>query len=160
MAKHRPDRRRVKIHRNYTVDEAARTLGTAKQTVRRWLKNGLAATDARKPALIRGSDLANYLKARIKPKQSCPPGFCYCVKCKSPKEPAGGMAEYIVITTTSGNLRGLCPACDSLMHRRTSKVQLEQIRDRLDVTIVERLPCLRESHLSSTNDHLLGARSR
>ena len=27
MARHRPDRRRVKIHRPYTVDQAARTLG-------------------------------------------------------------------------------------------------------------------------------------
>jgi excisionase family DNA binding protein len=160
VAKHRADRRRVKIHRSYTVDEAARTLGTTKQTVRRWLKNGLAATDARKPALIRGADLAEYLKARIKPKQSCPPGHCYCVKCKSSNEPAGGMAEYIVITATSGNLRGLCPICDSLMHRRTSMAQLEQIRDRLDVTIVEGLPRLRDSHQSSTNDHLPGARHR
>jgi hypothetical protein len=140
VAKHRPDRRRVKIHRNYTVDEAARTLAVAKQTVRRWLKNGLATTDGRKPALIRGWDLANFLRARIRPKQICPVGHCYCVKCKSPQEPAGAIAEYIVITAISGNLRAVCPTCYSLMHRRTSKVQLEQIQGRLDVTIVERVP--------------------
>jgi excisionase family DNA binding protein len=121
VARHRPDRRRVKIHRSYRVDEAARTLGVSKGTIRRWLKNGLEAVDARKPTLIRGLVLVEYLSGRIKPKQFCPPGQCYCVKCRAPKEPAGAFAEYIVITATSGNLRAVCPACDSLMHRRTSK---------------------------------------
>jgi excisionase family DNA binding protein len=153
MARHRPDRRRVKIHRSYTVDEAARVLGIAKGTIRRWLKHGLRATDSRKPTLIRGSDLLDYLKAKAKPKQSCPPGQCYCVKCKAPMEPAGGMAEFIVLTSTSGNLRAVCPTCETLMHRRTSMIQLQQIRSSLDVTIVERSPRLRDSNHPSTNDH-------
>jgi excisionase family DNA binding protein len=153
VATHRPDRRRVKIHRSYTVDEAAQTLGTAKGTIRRWLKNGLASVDARKPALIRGLDLAAYLSARTKPKQSCPPGHCYCVKCKAPKEPAGGFAEYIIINAASGNLRAVCPSCESLMHRRTSKAHLEQLRGKLDVTIVERLPHLEDSPRPSSIDH-------
>ena len=56
MVRQRPDRRRVKIHRTYAVDESARLLGIAKGTVRRWLKQGLSAIDTRKPVLIRGSD--------------------------------------------------------------------------------------------------------
>jgi hypothetical protein len=154
MARHRPDRRRVKIHRSYTVDEAARTLGIAKGTIRRWLKNGLEPVDARKPALIRGLVLTEYLSGRIKPKQPCPPGQCYCVKCKAPREPAGAFAEYIVITATSGNLRALCPVCGCLMHRRTSKADLEQLGGKLDVTIVERIPRLNDSSASSQNVHL------
>jgi hypothetical protein len=35
------DGRGIKLHRNYTVDEAARALGCSKGTVRRWLKIGL-----------------------------------------------------------------------------------------------------------------------
>jgi excisionase family DNA binding protein len=154
MPRNRPDRRRVKIHRNYTVDEAARTLGVAKATVRRWLKTGLPTTDDRKPALIRGLDLAEFLKSKAKPKQSCPPGHCYCVKCRSPQRPDGAMADYIVITTTSGNLRGLCPTCGNLMHRRTSYAQLQVVRTQLDVTVVERSPRLRDSRQPSTNGHL------
>ena len=154
MPRNRPDRRRVKIHRNYTVDEAARTLGIAKGTVRRWLKNGLRTTDHRKPALIRGPDLAEFLRSKGKPKQSCPLGQCYCVKCRSPQRPDGAMADYIIITATSGNLRGLCPTCGSWMHRRTSYSQLKVVRAQLDVTIVERSPRLRDSRQSSTNDHL------
>lgn len=154
MSRNRPDRRRVKVHRAYTVEEAARTLGIAKGTVRRWLKNGLPTTDLRKPALIRGLDLADFLKSKAKPKQPCPPGQCYCVKCRFPHKPDGAMAEYIVLTATSGNLRGLCPTCGSWMHRRTSYAQLKLIRAHLDVTIVEPSPRLRDCRQSSTDDHL------
>src|SRR4051794_28556733 len=119
MSRNRPNRRRVKIHRAYTVDEAARTLGITKGTVRRWLKDGLATVDHHKPALIRGLDLATFLKLKAKTKQPCPPGHCYCVRCRSSHVPDGAMAEYVVITITSGNLRGLCPRCGCLMHRRT-----------------------------------------
>ena len=153
MARHRPNRRRVKIHRNYNVDEAARTLETAKGTIRRWIKNGLPTIDQRKPSLIRGLDLLVYLKARVRPKQSCPPGQCFCVKCKRPQEPAGELAEYIVITPGSGNLRAICPVCGTLMHRRTSLAQLDQIRDRLDVTVVERSERIGDSSKPSTIDH-------
>ena len=110
-------------------------------------------TDLRKPALIRGGELADFLKSKAKSKQPCPPGQCYCVKCRSPHKPDGAMAEYIVLTATSGNLRGLCPTCGSWMHRRTSFAQLELIRAHLDVTMVEPLPRLRDSRQSSTNDH-------
>ena len=51
----RQHRRMVKIHRSYTVDEAARGLGVAKGTVRRWLNSGkLSAIEGLRPALILG----------------------------------------------------------------------------------------------------------
>jgi hypothetical protein len=154
MSRNRPNRRRVKVRRAYTVDEVARTLEIAKVTVRRWLKSGLSSTDQRKPALIRGYDLPDFLKSRAKPKQRCPPGHCYCVKCRSVRKPDGAIAEYIVLTASSGNLRAICPVCGSLMHRRTSAAQLELLRAQLEVTIVEASPRLRDSRQSSTNDHL------
>jgi excisionase family DNA binding protein len=153
MARHRPDRRRVKIHRTYTVDETARLLAMAKGTVRRWLKHGLRKIDTRKQVLIRGSDLRDFLDTRSKPKQSCPPGCCFCVKCKTVNAPAGAMAEYVAITSTSGNLRGICPTCGNLMHRRISLAQLATINSRLEVTIVEQSPRLRERDNPSTTDH-------
>jgi excisionase family DNA binding protein len=160
MARRHIDRRRVKIHRAYTVDEAARVLGTVKATIRRWLKNGLCGVDSRKPVLIRGADLLDYLNAKAKPKQSCPPGQCYCVKCRAPKEPACAIADYVAITSTSGNLRALCPTCASLMHRRTSLRQLEQIRSFLDVRTVERSPRIGDGNQPSTSVHFDGARRR
>jgi excisionase family DNA binding protein len=60
-----PNRRSIKIHRNYTVEEAARATGCAKGTIRRWIKSGaLPAITDRKPNLVLGGDLFDYLKAR------------------------------------------------------------------------------------------------
>lgn len=154
MAGHRLDRRKVKRHHSYTVDEAARVVGAAKGTVRRWLGNGLPALRDRKPFLILGKDLAAYMAGKLRLKRTCPVGSCFCVKCRDVREPAGGMAEFIVINRNSGNLRAICPECGNFMHRRTSTAQLETVRTFLDVTIVERQPRLNDSGQPSTNDHL------
>jgi excisionase family DNA binding protein len=154
MAGHRLDRRGIKRHHSYTIDEAARAIGAARATVRRWLEKGLPAIRDRKPFLILGEDLADYMAARARPKRPCPPGTCYCVKCRDARPPASDMAEFIAINARSGNLRALCPDCGSLMHRRTSFDQLETIRANLDVTIVERRPRLNDSGQASTNEHL------
>lgn len=154
MAGHRLDRRKVKRHHSYTVDEAARTIGAAKGTVRRWLDNGLSAIRDRKPFLILGQDLADYMAGKARPTRLCPPGSCYCVKCRDIRQPAGGMADYVAINAMSGNLRALCPECGCLMHRRTSVDQLEAIRAFLDVAIVERQASLAESAKLSPNEHL------
>jgi Helix-turn-helix domain len=153
MARHRLDRRRVKIHRCYSVEEIARLLGICRATVRRWLKTGLRAIDGQRPALVRGADLLEYLTARIKPKSRCPPGHCYCVKCRVPHPPAGAMAEFVVLTATSGNLRGLCPVCGTMMHRRMAMAQLERIGTNLEVTIVQGVKPLKDSSAPSQNVH-------
>jgi excisionase family DNA binding protein len=64
MGKRHPNYRRVKIHRSYAVEQAARRLGVHKNTVRAWIKVGLPTIDDRRPILILGSDLIAFLRAR------------------------------------------------------------------------------------------------
>jgi hypothetical protein len=133
----------VKIHRSYTVEEVARLLGAHKNTVRAWIKAGLPAIDNSRPTLIFGLDLRDFLSARrAKLRQPCAPGFIYCVKCRTPKAPAGDMADYVPISDTMGNLRGICPDCETLIHRRVNRAKIDLIRGRLDVT-----PPLAQSHI-------------
>jgi excisionase family DNA binding protein len=127
--------RLVKIHRSYTVDEAARLLPVHKNTVRAWIKTGLRTIDARRPALIAGSELRRFLEAKCKRrKQPCAPGQLYCVRCRAPKAPAEAMADYVVISNTTGNLRGLCPDCGTLIHRRVAYAKLDEFRAILDIS--------------------------
>ncbi len=58
MRRRRPNHRLVKIHRNYTVEEAARMFGIHKNTVRCWIKAGLPVCDDMRPQLILGRELA------------------------------------------------------------------------------------------------------
>jgi excisionase family DNA binding protein len=145
MARSRkPNRQCVKIHRSYTVEETARALGIAKGTVRRWIKGGLPALTDQRPTLILGSDLAQFLTTPKTPRQTCQQYECYCVKCRSPRKPAGDMAEFILLTPTTGNLRAICPTCHTLMHKRIRRDALEPIGKILAVTFAQAPPRLRE----------------
>jgi hypothetical protein len=161
MASHRPNRQRIKIHRPYTVDQAARTLGVAKGTVRRWIKAGLATINDKKPALVLGTALVAFLTARKRPRQTCKPHECYCVRCRTPQPVAGGMAEFVKLTASFGNLRGICPACGTMMHKTVGKRVLALLQGDSDLSIsvassrlVERaVPSLIEHFPTEANTH-------
>jgi hypothetical protein len=138
MGKRHPNHRLVKIHRNYTVEEIADLFELHKNTVRRWVKDGLAAIDDRRPMLILGHVLVAFLQARrSRNKKSCKAGELYCVRCRAPKPPAGDMAEYHPITEKFGNLVAICPDCDAIMNRRVSLTKIEQIRGKIEISFPE-----------------------
>jgi hypothetical protein len=123
----RHDGRRVKIHRTYTITEADALLGAHKHTVSRWIAAGLPTTDTTRPLLIHRADIRSFLKAREPKKQTCQPGEFYCLRCKAPKRPAGDMADYIPKAPTRGLLRGICPTCETWIHRAISLATVERI---------------------------------
>ena len=112
----------VKPLRNYTVDEIARlTSGAQEHGPSVAAKAGLTSIDDKRPTLVRGQTLFHFLQERRqRSKRPCPPGFLDCLPCRAPKVPVGRKAELVVSHLTSGNLRGRCPACGRLMHRRVS----------------------------------------
>ena len=125
----------VKIHRSYTAEEVAINQSVAKGTVRRWLKTGLPSLNDRRPCLILGGDLVDFLKGRKKPKQTCRPEECLCFKCKAPRKAAFGEAEYKPITPTKGQLIALCEMCTTVMHKRVSLATLQALEGILFITI-------------------------
>ncbi|MBI5659953.1 MAG: helix-turn-helix domain-containing protein [Nitrosomonadales bacterium] len=140
MKKRLHNPKRAKTNRNYTVEEVASLYGVFKGTVRAWIKAGLPVLDDKRPMLILGSDLAAFHQAkRMKNKQRCQPGEMYCVRCRAPKLPALGMADYKPITRAIGNLVAICPDCDSIMNRRTSFAKLGQVRGEMDITMPQAL---------------------
>ena len=135
MKKRHPNHRLVKIHRSYTAEEIANLLGVHKNTVRGWVKAGLATSDDKRPMLILGHVLVAFLQARrVKNKQTCKLGELYCVGCRAPKFPAGDMADYSPVTEKFGNLKAICPDCNSIMNQRISVAKLEQVRGKMDIT--------------------------
>jgi len=117
--------RLVKLHRSYTVEEAADLYGIHKNRIYQWIKDGLPTCGTKRPLLIAGKDLRTFLEAkRIKHKRPCKPHEIYCVRCRQPREPAAGMVEYLPSTAVMGNLGALCPVCESMMFRRISLAKL------------------------------------
>jgi hypothetical protein len=147
-----PNPRLVKIHRNYSTEEIARLFGIHKNTVRSWLKQGLAAIDDHRPTLVVGRELSRFLyERRQKTKQSCGPGRIYCIACREPKAPAGNMADCIRISLTTGNLCGICPSCDRVIYRRVNLTKIDAVRGQLEITFTEPDPRIGDRAALSVN---------
>jgi hypothetical protein len=125
----------VKIHRNFTIEDIAELFGIHKNTVRGWVKAGLAISDDKRPMLVLGHDLVAFLQnRRVKNKHTCKPGEMYCVRCRAPKRAGGDMVEYSTITEKFGNLIAICPDCNSIMNRRVSLAKLGQVCGNMDIS--------------------------
>jgi hypothetical protein len=136
MANRRHSARRVKKLRTYNVREAAKATGATPGTVRQWHKGGLEAVAGIYPLIFRGVDIIAFLKARdITRKQPCGPGRLFCLRCKEPKSPAFGEAEFWPDGPKLGTLRGLCPDCTATMNRRTSLAKLKSAAGELQVSM-------------------------
>ncbi len=141
MPTRRINPRLIKLHRAYSVEEAARTLGAHKNSVRGWIKNGLPIADRSRPVLILGHELRAYLEHKRKAaKRPCPPGTLYCFKCREPRAPAMGMVEATCQNATTGNLSAICEVCGTMMHRRTRLATIPAIMPNADVQIREAGP--------------------
>lgn len=136
MGKRHPNPRRVKRHRTYTVEELAILFQLHKNTVRRWPRQGLHPIDKRRPALFRGDDVATFLEAkRQSSRRPCKAGEIYCLKCRTPRAPAGGIADLNIKGATNGTLIGICPVCAILLYRRVNPEKIALVRGNLEVTV-------------------------
>ena len=138
MARQRANPRLIKLHRTYSVEDAARTLGVHKNSVRGWRKDGLKAIDNDRPILFLGSVLRAFLEQRnASRKRPCRPGTLYCFRCREPRAPALGMVDWTPINARTGNLKALCGTCETVMHRRARRDALSTVMPGLHVQIVE-----------------------
>jgi hypothetical protein len=152
MPARRSNRQRVKQHRSYSVPELAACLAVHKNTVRHWQRDGLKPIDASRPVLFQGGDVKAFLTARTaNRKHPCQPGTLYCFRCREPRAPALGMLDYIAANATTGNLRGICSACDGMMHRRIRLADLPAKMPGLSVHITHAPPRLSGSPLPPVN---------
>lgn len=153
MARHRPNRRAIKLHYSYTSEEAARMLGVCKGTIRRMLKDGLPHLTDQRPYLILGADLREFLANRKKPKQHCELHQCFCFRCQEPKAAAGGMVDYIPRTALSGHIHAICEGCGTIMHKAFSAAKLPLLERQAEVSFPQGQPCLVDMANSCSNDH-------
>ena len=146
MTARRVNPRAVKLHRSYSVPELAACFGVHKNTVRLWQRDGLQPLDGGRPALFQGATVRAFLSNRIASRKCpCPPGTLYCFKCRIPRPPALGMVDFHTTKAMSGNIRAICDACETVMHRRASKASLPSILPNCDVQFVQALPRLKGS---------------
>ena len=146
--------RAIRIHRSYSVDEAARALGVAKVTVRRWIARGdLPVIDNCKPMLIQGDELSAYLRKRRARKHKLRLDQCYCMKCRAPKCAAFSEAELIGTSGKTAMVRMLCETCTTVMHKRVNWQQVLRLSNLVRLSGTHRLKHLSETTQPCVNDH-------
>ena len=130
--------RLAKLHRSYTVVEVARLYDMHRNTVRDWLKTGLAAIDDRRPVMIQGHALRVFLQdRRERAKRPCAPGTLYCCKCRVPRATVPGSAVFDARVDCAGTLRALCEFCGTRMFRRARQQDLRAIMPQIVILIVK-----------------------
>lgn len=148
MAAKRLNARLIKLHHTYSIEEIARTLGVHKNSVRGWRQRGLSPIDDLRPILFLGRSLREFLeRERRAAKRPCPPGHLYCLRCRAPRPPALGMVDCTVTSLASGNLKAICDACETIMHRRVSLASLAATMPGIEVRVARA-----RSHIGECED--------
>jgi excisionase family DNA binding protein len=133
MAK-RPNPKRVKAARTYTIPEAAETLGLSPGTIRGWVRQGLPAMTAQRPYLILGDDLSDFMhQNRAKAKTALTPDQLFCLTCKKGRAPLGLMVDVIHQSAKTARLLGLCGTCGGISNRIVSRATLPRLAEIFDV---------------------------
>lgn len=120
----RHDLRRIKAHLSYTSFELADALNVNISTIRAWTREGLKPIPGIWPFLFAPMEIRAFLQRRMKPRRKLAAGELLCVVCKEHRTPGEGIVDLVRRSATSADLVGVCPVCDTRMHRRVSLAAL------------------------------------
>ncbi len=122
----RYSKRGISKARVYTVKNAARIVGVSELTLRKWSRDGLKIIRDKRPHLLRGADLIDYLNKRhVANRNPMTETQCYCMRCKAPKNPMGGAFVFQQTSDLTGRLSGLCGDCGGKFGRFCNPSDLE-----------------------------------
>lgn len=127
----------IKAFQCYTIEEAAEVTGVSPRTIRKWIEDGLPVMNGSRPALVRGDDLRDYIKAqRSKRSVKTHIDTFYCVRCRAERRPAGGWAE-CEIRNRRAKLTAFCEVCETVVSKPVKKVRIPEISRTLDLEITQ-----------------------
>ena len=128
----------VRTGLSYTVQDIAEIYGVHKNTVLHWIKDGLPIIDRKKPYLIYGSELAEYLrKKQAGRKQKCKPDEFFCFKCRAPRKAWENVANILIRNESKLSISGLCTVCDTPVHRAGSVKKLMEYQKIFSIQTIQ-----------------------
>ncbi|QGX97471.1 DNA-binding protein [Roseovarius faecimaris] len=134
--------------RVYTFKMAARIVGVSLTTFRKWPKQGLPVITDKRPYLVRGADLIDFLTKRIE-QNRCPMGKrqFHCMTCHAPRDAETGSLAYTTQTTRTGRLSALCGTCGGKMGRFSNPENAHQMieADRAAINTATHAYCVTSS---------------
>lgn len=99
-----------------------------RNTVRKWVKDGLQPIDQSKPIVIHGSVLKVWLdKRQADRKRPCQDGEIYCPKHRKPKRLALGSFYLEPTNTLKLSAKGKCEDCGTTLTRHDATCNREKV---------------------------------
>ncbi len=131
VKKRKPDLRRIRPSKTYTLPAIAKALDRDIATVRSWVREGLPLLSDQNPVLVFGSDLKDWLQFKQKArKRKCQLGELFCFKCKQPRKPLPGSVVIIPRNEKTVSIKGQCSVCGTKMNQVGSMSKMVELENR------------------------------
>lgn len=138
--------RLIRLNLSYSVQEITELYGIHQNAVLRWIKNGLPVIDQRKPYLVHGADLADYLKKKqAGRKHKCRPDEFFCFKCRLPRKAWGDLVDIVIRNESKLSISGLCATCETPVRRAGAVKKLPEYQK---LFLTQTMPA---SHITDRN---------
>lgn len=134
--------RRIKNNKPYTNQEIAHLLNVNIRTVRHWKREGLQIIPNLYPHIILGKDLKNFLEQKLSSRRTkLRDSELYCVKCKKAVIPLDKQVNLVYSGKLIGTknrtreftIRGICPHCNSHIHRFSNNSKLNIVNKNFNI---------------------------
>ena len=123
----------VKSALAYEVSEAANALGVSVGTIRNWVKDGLPIMASKKPYLISGAELRDYLRNKsLAAKRPLEADELNCFACRAGRKPLAMAVDCFPNTANTSRLVGECEQCGSVANRFISNARREEFAATFD----------------------------
>ena len=121
--------RLIKQGCSYSTQDIVALYGLHKRTVQMWYSEGLSRIDDRKPYLVMGRDLKEFLdKRQGNRKRHCKPNEFYCFKCREPRTCWENAVDIKFQNEKRLLITGLCSQCETPVNKASSTKELEEIQ--------------------------------
>lgn len=127
----------VKKSLNYSVKDIAKLYKIHKRTVQEWFRKDLPKIDDRKPNLVLGYDLSDFIRNKQqKRKRKCLPNQFYCCKCREPRNSWNNLVDVKILNEKSLMIMGICALCKTAINKIFPTKRLTEIQN---IYVVQRI---------------------
>jgi hypothetical protein len=125
----------IKINYPYSISEICKDFSKHKNTVDSWVREeGLKTIDNKRPRLIRGKDLKDFLtKRQANKKFKCKTGELFCCTCHKPEKPKNNLIEIFIKDQKRGSIKAICSVCDGKINQVFSVKKLDDLQKTFEV---------------------------
>lgn len=120
--------RLIKQTLSYSTQDIVSLFNLHKRTVQEWYRQGLPRIDDRKPFLVLGLHLKEFLdKRQGNRKKHCKPNEFFCMKCKEPRTSWENVVDIKFLNEKRIMIIGLCVQCNTPVNKISSTKKLDEL---------------------------------